>query len=180
MSTKLLCGWAALPCAVAIAGCGSEGVESLQGAWSGSIACLTETSELSLGLLVEGGKIRGSGQIRTKGSNADYEASGAQTEVERLVECMDPTCATDSDCAGKLDKNGASGKSRCAAPLCAPCYEKQKWPQVTIALRDNNVAIPDPTLVLLRYGVARMEGTIKSFCPDEAQQAPMVKVEKAK
>lgn len=159
-------------------GCGSSDLESLQGGWTGQILCLGETSDLSLGLLVEQGKIRGSGQIRTKGSNADYTVTGEQKTVVRLLECQDPLCASDSECATRLDKVGDSGKSVCRQNLCTPCYENQPQPQVAIILRDANVAIPDPELELWRYGTNRLEGTVRGFCPDEDKQPPQVKLTK--
>ncbi len=172
--TALLPG-ALLACA---AGCGSSDVESLQGGWAGEIICLGETSELSLGLLVEQGKIRGSGQIRTKGSNADYEVKGEQKTARRLLECMDPLCQQDSDCGTFLDKNAEGGKSVCRQNLCTPCYEYQDQAQVVIQLRDANVLIPDPELELFRFGTNRLEGTIRGFCPDEDKQPPQVKLTK--
>jgi hypothetical protein len=168
-------GAALLACA---SGCGSSEVESLQGGWAGQIICLGETSDLSLGLLVEQGRIRGSGQIRTKGSNADYTVSGDQKTTKRLLECQDPLCASDTECSSRLDKNGEGGKSVCRQSLCTPCYEYQDQPQVLITLRDANVAIPDPELELWRFGTNRMEGTIRGFCPDEDKQPPQVKLTK--
>jgi hypothetical protein len=159
-------------------GCGSSEIESLQGGWSGQILCLGETSDLSLGILVEQGAIRGNGQIRTKGSNADFSLHGEQKTVKRLLECQDPLCEGESDCSSRLDKNGEGGKSTCRQNLCTPCYEYRDQPQVAIVLRDANVTIPDPELELWRFGTNRLEGTIRGFCPDEDKQPPQVKLEK--
>lgn len=163
-----------------LAACGSSGTESLQGTWSGSIFCLGDTSDLTLGLFAESDEVWGTAQIRTKGSNADYKVEGGARQADRLVECHDPICTSDADCADRLDAKGQGGRIKCnlTSSMCTPCYQNESWWRVGLTLRDANVQIPDPVLDLWRFGVQSMEGTVKSFCPDEAQQTPKVQLVK--
>ena len=140
--------------------------------------CLNETSDLTMSITVLESKIRGSAQIRTKNSDSEYTIDGEQVEIPRLVECKDALCDGPQDCQAKLNSQGESGKSKCIEGQCAPCFEKEKWNQIKVTFRDENVQIPDPLLELWRYGDQRMEGTVKSFCADEAFQLPQVKVDK--
>lgn len=161
---------------LAASGCGESEVEGLHGAWGGQIQCAGEVSEISLSIVLEGSKIRGSSQIRTKGSNMNYSIMGGQTNAERLVECLDALCDTDPDCKGKYDFKGATGSSRCDEGLCTPCYEKRSQEKVTISLVDENVGLPDPLLELWRYADSRLEGTIQNFCSDQLQDHQVVLV----
>jgi hypothetical protein len=173
---------AAVPCLLALAGSGCDdagGGAPLTGGWIGTITCLGDTHDLSLGLLVDGSKLYGNGQTRTKGTNTNYDITGSQATVDRLLACVDsPMCSGDAECAGYLDQQGLKGKSRCSQGLCSPCYELKPQAQVLITLRDNNPGIPDPELELWRYGEKLMEGTIRKFCPDEDRRTPEVKVSK--
>ncbi len=208
----------ALP-ALLLAACSGSSIADLQGGWSGTVTCFGDTSEISLGILIESEHIGGSGQIRTKGSNADFALDGGQVETTRVAACNDPFCDADDECAAKLRTVGVPGTcvaeakkvckpcfqsndnglfectdpscstdsdcakkltSRCVQGTCTPCYEATRWKQVTITLRDNNSAIPDPVLTLWRYSDQRMEGTITKFCPDEDRRVPQVTVEKTR
>jgi hypothetical protein len=161
-----------------LCGCESSTLQGVEGRWAGQIICLGQTSDLTLGLTVEKSLILGSAQIRTKNSNSDFQSRGEQVDLERILECKDPSCTTDEDCASKLDSKGEAPMSQCTNYECAPCYDKEIWPQVQISLKDENVQIPDPVLKLWRFGDQRMEGTIERFCPDETLQTPKVKVNK--
>lgn len=161
------------------AGCGSTGIEDLQGNWSGTVTCFTGQSELGMGLTATSSNVGGSGEIRTNGSNANYSVSGTQSLVDRLSECTSTTvCAGNPDCAKALDKNGNAGSSICLQGLCSPCFEKSQQRQVVITLQHQNPTIPYPRLELWRFGDALMEGTIKQFCSDEDRLTPRVTLSK--
>lgn len=175
--------------AVAGAACGGGNIKDLQGSWAGQIVCCVapagvppscqgDTSEISLGLLVDDGKIYGDTQIRTKGSNTNFEIAGSQSTVERLVDCPDtPACGGDGDCAAVLDQNGKTGASRCLQGFCSPCFEPTQQPLVRLTLRRDSWGRQFPELELWRYGDALMEGTINGYCPN-LDPRPLVSVTK--
>jgi hypothetical protein len=171
-------------------GCGTGG-GWLEGRWTGKIVCLGETSDLTMGFFTAG-SLSGSSQIRTKGSNADYSvfgdsckaaqgetaADGGGCQKQRLLECADSSCNVPSDCSARLDTAGKSGKSSCTNGICDPCFENQLWVQVRLQLRSADVQMPAPVFELWRYGDRRLEGTVKTFCVDEALQTPQVLLSK--
>jgi hypothetical protein len=171
------------------AGCSGSSIEDLQGSWAGQIVCCAapsgvppscqgDTSEISLGLLVGDGKIHGDSQIRTKGSNTNFEIAGSQSTVDRLVDCPDtPTCGGDSDCAAVLDQTGKAGASRCLQGFCSPCFTHTQQPLVRLTLRRESWGRQFPELELWRYGDALMEGTINGYCPN-LDPRPLVSVTK--
>jgi hypothetical protein len=177
------------PLVIATAGCGTSGLEGLQGSWAGQIICCVEpsgvppscrgdTSEIALGLLVERDQIYGDSQIRTKGSNSNFQVTGSQSTVGRLVDCADtPTCGQDADCYSVLDLNGQTASSRCQQGFCSPCFERAQQPLVLITLRHQTPGLQFPELELWRFGDSLMEGTIKGYCPSD-EPSPRVSVTK--
>jgi hypothetical protein len=160
--------------------CGSSAVEDLQGHWTGPITCFGGVSDLSLTILIDKTIIAGDGQIRTNDSNQNYKISGAQTTVSKLGECAGGTeCTVNADCAEALDKDGKKGNSKCNMGLCDPCFQHTDTREVRLTLQHENVQIPYPELVLLRFGSDRMTGTINKFCPDPNRPTPnSVKLDK--
>jgi hypothetical protein len=171
-------------------GC-STGGGWLEGRWTGKIVCLGETSDLTMGFNTAG-SLSGASQIRTKGSNADYTvhggncradqgetpAEGGGCNKQRLLECTDDICSLPSDCSARLDQAGKPGNSSCVNGICVPCYENQPWVQLRLELRSTNVQLPAPIFERWRYGDRRLEGTVKTFCVDEALQTPQVMLSK--
>lgn len=159
-------------CALFATACDKSSVETLGGRWVGEIVCAGGPNDFSMVLDVFGEVVSGNGFTRTNESDAVWEVKGTQRDEEREVRCLDDTCVDDQDC---VKRGGTACSDR---GQCLNCKQKRIVEVVDLTLSDDNVQITDPVLELERAGTDLMEGTIRSFCPDEDRQKPTVSLNK--
>jgi hypothetical protein len=184
---------------VLLAGCQDTALEGLEGRWSGKIACFEATSDITMGLTVEGEVLVGTAQIRNKDQTTEWDIRGTPVKT-----CNDDICRWEQDCpsdTGELRKcgvnpvceaavkqrpgcsgDGGSGMECDPCLNCQPCLLCEKcdpqWLPITFTFKDINVQLPDPWLKIWRYGNTFLKGTIQSFCLDEENQVPGVELSK--
>jgi hypothetical protein len=193
-----------LSLALPLAGCPSD-LAGLEGRWQGSIICYEGTSDLTLGLEIEGDNVVGTAQIRAKENNTAWTVSGAAVQS-----CEEDVCRTDKDCpssSGEPRRCGADQKGtplynpacieqmkkrnpKCVAPSdsCNPCVGclyclkcskcEPGWMPVQLTFEDKAVILPDPQVKLWRYTEQTLRGTIERYCADSTMLRPEVALHK--